>query len=156
VFTVLFRQGIRKKWFALLLPLVGLFSVTRVLVAPADAASAGVNLGGALWMLGLGVFFFVGLPYLQTRAVMKNPNFGQPTSLRISEGGIEFAGKHSNAKIGWPMVMGVSESTNAILIQLKAAGIHIIPSSQLSESDLLAVRTVLRQCAPGNVRLRQK
>jgi hypothetical protein len=49
-------------------------------------------------------------------------------TLTVSEQGIEFTGEHSNARIGWPMVKGVSETKHAILINLKPAGSKSFPS----------------------------
>lgn len=150
VFTALARHGLRRMWFLLLLPILGAASVVWAILDPNNGA---VTLGPACWVFFVGAFLFGGMPYLHTRAAMKNPNFGGPMALTVSEKGIDFTGEHSNGSIGWPMVKGVSEMAHAILINLKPAGFQIIPKRQLSQADVAAFKTALRLYAPGAAKL---
>lgn len=47
------------------------------------------------------------------------------------------------------MIKGVSEMPNAILLNLKPAGFHMVPKPQLSEADVKAFKNALRLYAPG-------
>lgn len=144
------RHTFRKMWFLLLLPIIGTISIVWAILDPAEPA---VNLNTGCGLLLFGVVLFAGLPFIQTRAVMKTPNFSGVMTLTVSEQGIEFAGEQSNAMIKWPMVKAVSEMSHAILIYLKPAGFQIVPKGQVSQVDLAAFRNVLRLYAPGNVKL---
>jgi hypothetical protein len=150
VFWALVRQAIRRMWFLLLLPILGSISIVWAVVEPDNGA---VTLGQACWVFFVGAFLFVGMPYLQTRATMKAPNFGGLMALTVSGQGIQFTGEHSNGSIDWSMVKGVSEITHAILINLKPAGIQIVPKRQLAQADVTAFKKLLRLHAPGKVRL---
>jgi hypothetical protein len=104
-------------------------------------------------MLAIGAFLFGVSPYLQTRAVMKAPNFGGLMTLTVSEEGIELTGERSNARIDWVMVKGVSEMSHAILLYLKPAGFQIVPKRQLSQADVATLKNLLRLHAPGKLKL---
>src|SRR5690349_15389562 len=118
VFSALARHTIRRMWFLLLLPILGAVSIVWAILDPAEPA---VNLSTGFGLLVFGLFLFLGLPLIQARAAMKNPNFGGPMTLTVSEQGIEFTGEQSTATIRWPMVKGVSEKSHAILVYLKPA-----------------------------------
>ena len=150
VFLALVRHTMRRMWFMLLLPIVGTISIVWAILDPLNAP---VNLGRGCWVLFLGAFIFCGLPYLQTRAAMKSPNFGGLITFTVSDHGIEFTGEHANARIAWTMVKGISEMHHAILIHLKPAGFQIVPKGQLSQADVAAFRNVLRLHAQGKVKL---
>ncbi|MGD0301274.1 MAG: YcxB family protein [Bryobacteraceae bacterium] len=150
VFSALARHTIRQMWSALLLPIIGAVSIVWAILDPAETP---VNLNAGFGLFLFGLFLFLGLPLIQTRAVMKTPNFGSPMTLAVSEQGIEFTGEYSNATIRWPMVKGVSEISHAILIYFKPAGFEVIPKSQLSQADVAAFRNILRAYAPGKVKL---
>ena len=134
----------------LLLPIVGVVAVVWAAVDPANGA---VNLNSGVIAVLVGFVLFGVLPYLQTRAVMKTPNFGGVMSLTASDQGIEFTGEHSNARIDWSMVNGVLETHHRILINLRPAGFQVIPKPQLNPADLNAFKDVLRVHANGKVKL---
>jgi YcxB-like protein len=150
VFWALVRQAIRRMWFLLLLPILGSISIVWTVVEPNNGA---VTLGQACWVFFVGAFLFGGLPYLQTRATMKAPNFGGLMILTVSGRLIQFTGEHSNGSIDGSMVKSVSETTHAILIHLKPAGIQIVPKRQLPQADVTAFKKVLRLHVSGKVRL---
>lgn len=149
VSSALARHTFRKMWFLLLLPIVGVISIVWALLDPAEPP---VNLNTGFGLLFFGLVLFVGLPFIQARAVMKTPNFKGRMTLTVSEQGIEFTGEQSNAMIKWPMVKAVSETIHVILIYLKPAGFQIVPKGQVPQLDLAAFRNVLRRYAPGNVK----
>lgn len=137
-------------WFLLLLPIVGTISITWAILDPNNGA---VSLNSGCVMLAIGAFLFGMSPYLQTRAVMKAPNFGGLMTLTVSEEGIELTGERSNARIDWMMVKGVSEMSHAILLYLKPAGFQIVPKRQLSQADVATLKNLLRLHAPGKLKL---
>jgi hypothetical protein len=106
VFLALIRHTVRIMWFMLLLPIVGVISIAWATIDPANGP---VNLGGGFGLLAFGALIFGVSPYLQTRTTMKNPNVGGPMTLSVSESGIEFTSEHSNGRIDWAIVKGVSE-----------------------------------------------
>ncbi len=149
VFLAVARYTLRRMWFMLLLPIFGAVSIIWAILNPDNGA---VN-WGACWLFFVGAYLFGGMPYLQTRAAMKNPNFGGLMAFTVSEKGIDFTAEHSNGSIGWPMVKGVSETSHAILIDLKPAGLEIVPKRQISQADVAAFKKALRLYAPGAAKL---
>jgi 1,4-dihydroxy-2-naphthoate octaprenyltransferase len=97
VFWALGWHTMRKMWLLLPLPVLGAISIVWAVVDPNNGA---VGLGSACWVFFVGAFIFVGLPYLQTRAAEKNPNFAGQMTFTAAEKGIEFVGLHSNGSIG--------------------------------------------------------
>jgi hypothetical protein len=150
VFLALARHMMRGMWF--LLPLLFLAPISAIwsIIDPANDAVSATS-GSVVFLIG--VLVFTGVPYLQTRALMKTPNFGGPMTLTVTEQGIGFVGEHSNANIGWAFVKGVSETKRAILIHLKMAGFQIVPKNRIPNADVEAVKNVLRLYAPGKVKL---
>jgi YcxB-like protein len=150
VFLALARHTVRRMWFSLLVPIVGTITIVWAIIDPLNAPG---NLSGGCELLVLGVFSFCGLPYLQTREVMKTPNLGGLITFTVSEQGIEFTGEHSNARIAWTMVKGVSETNDAILIHLKPFFFRIVPKGQLSQAAVAAFKNVLQLHVHGKVKL---
>jgi hypothetical protein len=125
VFRAIAGQLLRKFWILLLFPIVGTISIIWALIDPNNGAA---SLNSGCIMLAIGAFFFGLAPYLQTRTVMKAPNFGGLMTLTVSEKGIELTAEHSNARIDWTIVKEVSETSHAILLYLKPAGFKSFPS----------------------------
>jgi len=148
VFWGLARHTIRTMWFMLLLPIAGAISIVGAMFD-----RAGYSLTRGCICIVFGAFLFCGLPYLQTRSIMKTPNFGGLMILSASEEGIEFTGEHSTGKIGWLLVKGATEVKHAVLIHMKPVGFQIVPKAQLSQADLETFKKVLRRYAPGRVKL---
>jgi hypothetical protein len=149
VYGALVSHMVRRMWFLLPLPILGALGTVWAIADPQNGA---VTVSNAFTMLLIGVFFFIGSPYLQTRSAMKVPNFGGPMTLTLSERGIEFTAGHSNANIAWSMVKGVSETNHAILIHIKPAGFQVVPQSQVSSEDRAALTAVLSAHLPGKTR----
>jgi hypothetical protein len=74
-------------------------------------------------------------------------------TLTVTEREIELTGEHSNAKLDWSMVTGVSERENAILIHMKPVGFQLVPKGQLPQEDVRAFKSFLQLHAPGKVKL---
>jgi hypothetical protein len=141
VFRALVADLVRRRWFALALPILGAVGVIWAIADPADPDA---SLPSGLVCIAIGGVLFGLLPYLQTRALMKSPSIGSAMSLTASDQGIEFVGSHSNGRVDWAVVKAISESSNRILIYLLPVGFHIVPKGQIASSDLNAFRAVLR------------
>lgn len=141
VSSALARHTLRKMWFFLLLPIVGVVSIAWALLDPSEPA---VNLPTGCGLLAGGLLLFVISPVAQGRALMKTPSFSGLITVAVSEQGLEVTTAHSNATLGWTLVKGVAEMGNAILIYIKPTGFQIIPKREIPEGDLLALKDLLR------------
>jgi len=145
VFRALAVTILRRYWLLLMLPLFAGIAVVLAIVDPATRS----NLPGAFVAFLMAGLIFLGLPYFQTRAVMKSPSLRGPMRLTASGAGIEYATEHSQGTYDWALVKRVVETRHAILIHLNPAGFQIAPKGQLSAGDVASFRSVLRAHVHG-------
>ncbi|HZU24486.1 MAG TPA: YcxB family protein [Bryobacteraceae bacterium] len=150
VFRALAATIVRRYWLLLSLPVVGSLAVILAIVDPTTRG----NLPGAGVAFLMALLIFAGLPYFQTRAVMKSPALRGPMRLTSSRVGIEYTTEHAQGSYDWAVVKRVIETRHAILIHLNPAGLQIVPKAQLTEADVASFRNVVRANVKGKVKVR--
>lgn len=151
VYRALVRNIVRKAWFLALVPIVG---VSSVLIALLEPAKYGDQLYSGVLTILFGAFFFLGVPYAQARSAMKNPSFRGPLVYTFSGEGILTEGKYASGRMDWELVKGVSESDRYIFVRMAQDCFHVIPKNQVSEADTSTLKSILRTCVKGKVRLK--
>ena len=96
-FVALTKQMLRSAGLLLLVPAAGVYTIVWAILHPGGE----MNVGTGCLMLGLGVVFFLGMPFLQTRALMKGLGFGDETTLRVFDSGMELKGGEVKARVKW-------------------------------------------------------
>ena len=146
-FVALTKQMLRSAGLLLLVPAAGVYTIVWAILHPGGE----MNVGTGCLMLGLGIVFFLGMPFLQTRALMKGLGFGDETTLRVSDSGMELKGGEVKERMKWSGIRRVTEMSQAIVIHLKPAGFWIVPKARVNAEDLEAFRKAVRPHVSGGL-----
>ena len=126
------RLNLRRLWFLLLIPIIGLAD----LFFKATDPKRGLQPADFVSIVGLSLFYgfiLVGGPYLSARAIMKSQNFTAPIRYRFSEGGIDIVASGSTAHQDWSMVDKVEESERYVMLFIPKNCLHLIPKAVIGD-----------------------
>jgi len=151
LYRALVRTAFRKLWFLGVL-IVAFMFVT--LIASAEPRKYSDLIYGVLAAILFGACLCLGIPYIRTRAALRNPSLRGLSQYTFSAGGVLTERVHASGRIGWALVKGVSESTEHIFLWMPEGNFHLIPKGQVAAADLAALKSILRTCVKGKVALR--
>jgi hypothetical protein len=92
------------------------------------------------------VFFLFGVfPWIQAATAMRNPMMQAPIHHTFSASGISSKFQGGNIGLDWYLVRSAREMRKHIAIWGKRGGPMLIPKNQLSQTDLVTLRSILQR-----------
>lgn len=150
---MILRVFARRMWFIALI-LLATNSYYTFINSPGSAATGSRVYTGMICTVLPIAFLLLGLPYVQTMSALKNPTLRGPLEYTFSAEGISLAGNYASSRTDWVLVKEVTESGPGIFVQMQPNHFHIIPKSQVSAADLATLKSILRACVKGKVKLK--
>jgi hypothetical protein len=151
VYWALVQNNFRLAWvFALIVALI----LLQPLIASPESTIDRNFISNVIPSVALVVFLFLALPYIGARNTMKSPTFRGPLEYTFSDAGILSKGMHASSQSDWPLIKRVSESSRFVFVRTVQNHFHIIPKAQVSAADLATLKSILRTCVKGKVKLK--
>jgi hypothetical protein len=109
---------------------------------------------GALYGVAAAAVFLYFFPLWQWRMARKrDPSFGAPTAYTFSSTGISFQCATADVRLDWAGWKSFRETDRYLLLYVLSSCFYFLPKRDLADSDLRAIRDILRTSPPEGKRL---